>query len=166
MNSLFETDIKRGAEFSPCRTWRYALWREWGFDGKFVALLGLNPSTADEAIDDPTIKRCIRFAKDWGYDGLLMLNAYGFRATKPRVMKAATDPNGPGNDEAILIRIAQAELVVAAWGVHCEATRSQALLQLIGRTVHCLGKTKGGHPTHPLYIKADTKPEVFWEPSE
>lgn len=153
----------KGAEFSPCRTWRYALWREWDFGSRCnrVAFVGLNPSTADETADDPTIRRCIRFAKDWGYDGLVMLNAYGFRATDPADLKAAADPVGPGNDEAIARLGRTVEMVVAAWGVHCSTAREQEICKIIGRTIHCLGFTKDGRPKHPLYLRADSKPVVF-----
>lgn len=153
----------RGAEFSECRTYRYSLWRRWRWDGNAsqVMFIGLNPSTADEIENDPTIRRCIGFAKSWGYSSLLMMNAYAFRATDPKEMKSAIDPIGPGNDEAFLVRRDQCGLIIAAWGVHCSSEREAAICRLIGRDVHCLGKTKDGRPKHPLYLRADTKPELF-----
>jgi len=158
--------MESGAEFSECRTYRYVLWRRWDWQGcaNQVMFIGLNPSTANETEDDPTIRRCIRFARDWGYGGLLMMNAYAFRATNPKVMKAAADPVGPGNDEAFGYRRSQVGMIVAAWGAHCPAERERAVCQAVGRTIHCLGKTKSGRPRHPLYLRADTKPEVFWTP--
>lgn len=101
-SSLFDLNDEwsSGAEFSPCRVWRYALWRRWDFGSRcnMVAFVGLNPSTADESLDDATIRRCINFAKSWGYDGMYMLNAYAFRATDPRDMKAFHEPIGKDND--------------------------------------------------------------------
>ena len=159
--------FESGAEFSECRTYRYVLWRRWDWQGyaNQIMFIGLNPSTADETEDDPTIRRCLRFARDWGYGGLLMMNAFAFRATDPKVMKAAADPVGPGNDEAFGYRRSQVGMIVAAWGENCPAKREQRVLQVIGQTIHCLGKTKSGRPKHPLYLRADTKPEVFWTPS-
>lgn len=158
--------IDSGAEFSECRTYRYVLWRRWAWEGfaQQVMFIGLNPSTADETKDDPTIRRCIRFAKDWGYSGLLMLNAFAFRATDPKVMKAAADPIGPGNDEALSYRRTQASLIIAAWGAHCPREREIAVCRAIGAPVYCLGRTKAGHPAHPLYLRADTQPDLFWMP--
>lgn len=167
-NDLFavESPIEAGAEFSDCRTHRYALWRRWQWQGfaNQVMFIGLNPSTADETEDDPTIRRCIRFAKDWDYGGLLMMNAFAFRATDPKDMKSASDPVGPANDEAFGQRRSQVGLIVAAWGVHCPLEREIAVCLAIGKTIHCLGRTKNGRPKHPLYLRADTKPEVFWTP--
>lgn len=157
-----------GADFSPCRTWRYALWRHWDWQGhaNCVAFIGLNPSTADETQDDPTIRRCIRFAKRWGYGGMYMLNAYAYRATDPNDMKRAADPLGPGNLEAMGYYRSRVGLIVAAWGVHCEPSHEARVCNAIGRVVHCLGKTKHGRPKHPLYLRSDTEPEVFWEPQQ
>ena len=104
--------------FSPCRTYRYALWREWiGGDG-YVMFIGLNPSTADETQDDPTIRRCIAFAKAWGYGGLSMTNLFAFRATDPKKMKAVADPIGPENDAHLLRLARDAGVIVAAWGAN------------------------------------------------
>lgn len=167
-NALFAVDspVETGAEFSDCRNYRYCLWRKWDWQGfaNQVMFVGLNPSTADETEDDPTIRRCIRFAKDWGFGGLLMMNAFAFRATDPKDMKAASDPVGPANDEAFGYRRTQVGLIVAAWGVHCPPEREIAVCRAIGKQIHCLGRTKDGRPKHPLYLRADTKPEVFWTP--
>jgi hypothetical protein len=132
---------------------------------RMCAFIGLNPSTADETLNDPTIRRCINFAKDWGYDGLYMLNAYAFRSTDPKNMQAAANPVGPDNDRFIAEITAKAELVLAAWGVHCEISRADRVCQLVNKPVYCLGKTKVGNPRHPLYIRADTAPTLFWQPN-
>lgn len=155
MTNLFNEPeiVKSGAVFSRCRTWRYYLWRTWG-DGPRVAFIGLNPSTADEKADDPTIRRCIGFAKDWGYDGLLMLNLFAFRSTKPEGLRGVADPIGPENDRTIR-RVAEliAELI-AAWGMNDFGGRGDyvsALLVPDGK-LKCLGVTKDGYPRHPLYL--------------
>lgn len=169
MSQLFDTTdtFTMGADFSPCRRYRYALWRRWGWNGyaQQCMFIGLNPSTADETEDDPTVRRCIRFAKDWGFSGMFMMNAYGFRATDPRVMKAEPEPIGDGNNEALSYRATHVGLIIAAWGVHCTEDREREVCDVIGRPIHCLGRTKSGRPKHPLYLRADTKPELFWERS-
>src|SRR4051812_29172166 len=77
-----------GAELSPCRRYRYELWRKWD-EGEVCCFIGLNPSTADETTDDATIRKCRKYAKRWGFAGMLMLNVFAFRATNPADMKAA-----------------------------------------------------------------------------
>lgn len=155
-----------GAEFSPCRTWRYALWRRWGEGGKLLAVIGLNPSTADESANDPTIRRCLDFAARWGYDGLTMLNLFAFRATLPPDMKSAADPIGPENDQALVRYCDQSSFIVAAWGTHGPFRgRDAAVLRLLAKwPIYCLRQTKGGHPEHPLYIPAATKPQIYRAP--
>lgn len=163
-------DIEKcdGAEFSRCRKYRYTLWRRWDFESELnqCMFIGLNPSTADETNNDPTVRRCIRFAKDWGFTGLLMMNAYGFRATDPKVMKAEPKPVGPGNDKAFARWGPKVGLIIAAWGTHCTEDREQNICNVLNRQVNCLGRTKAGRPKHPLYLRADTKPQLFWEPEQ
>lgn len=151
--------MNKDAVFSPCRTWRYLLTRRWD-EGDFVMFVGLNPSTADETVDDPTIRRCIRFAQDWGYSGLAMTNLFAFRATKPVDLKKAEDPIGPDNDFVLAKTASDAGLVVAAWGVHgTYRNRAQAVIASgnLG-DFKVLGTTKDGHPRHPLYMRADSVP--------
>lgn len=148
------------ATFSRCRTWRYSLSRHWDPELKAVAFVGLNPSTADETADDPTIRRCTRFARDWGYGGLVMLNLFAYRATDPRDMKAAADPVGPENDTYLQRCAERAGIVVAAWGAHGDYQgRAQDVVDrgLLG-SFTVLGLTKDGHPRHPLYMRADCRP--------
>ena len=90
--------LKTGAIFSGCRTYRYTLWRSWDRDKGDVMFIGLNPSTADETLNDPTVRRCINYAKSWGYGGIYMANMFAFRATDPKEMKQAKDPIGYRND--------------------------------------------------------------------
>lgn len=160
--------LDTGALFSPCRRWRYLLWRRWDHDKGICAFIGLNPSTADETEDDPTIRRCIRFAKDWGYGSLWMLNAYAFRATDPHVMKAqGANALGPLNNEYIAQTVALCGMVVAGWGTHCHPAREQAIAEIVNasnRPLYCLGLTKDGHPRHPLYLRADAEPLPWVHP--
>ncbi len=87
--------LQRRANFSRCRQYRYALWRQWGDGDDFMLLIGLNPSTGDHRQDNPTIRRCMGFAHDWGYSGLCVANLFAYRATYPKDLFAATDPVGP-----------------------------------------------------------------------
>lgn len=158
--------MKRSATFSPCRRYRYALWRDWrdllGEDGGFVMFVGLNPSTADETNDDPTIRRCIRFTQSWGYSRLCMTNLFAWRATKPEDMMAADNPVGPDNDATLLDLASRAAVVIAAWGVNgTHLGRDQAVRAFLPR-LHYLRLTADGHPGHPLYLPGALRP-ISWE---
>lgn len=125
--------------------------------------VGLNPSTADATLDDPTIRRCIGFAKAWGYAGLMMTNLFAWRATEPRNMLAAENPIGPDNDRVLSEAHDNAALSVAAWGAHgTYLDRHNAVRALLPR-LHYLRLTKDGHPGHPLYLPSSLKP-VKWTP--
>ena len=154
-----------GATFSKCRKYRWTLWRlEDGCEPHQLCVwLGLNPSTADEKLDDPTIRRCMRFTRDWGFKGYLMLNIFAYRATDPKVMKKQSDPIGEFNDDAIMSMTNNSGLNVAAWGTHGEfMDRGMNVRNMLAtRNLHHLGLTKHGHPKHPLYLRADSKP-ILW----
>ncbi len=156
----------RDATFSPCRLYRYALWRVWGaeqgaVDRGYVLFIGLNPSTADEKKDDPTIRRCVAFAQAWGYSGLCMANLFAFRATDPADMLAAADPVGPENDDWLVQLAHGASRVVAAWGVHgAHKARDTHVKERIP-DMHYLRLTKDGHPGHPLYLPKTLTPQPF-----
>ncbi|MHC5194686.1 DUF1643 domain-containing protein [Pseudomonas frederiksbergensis] len=150
-----------GALLSECRTYRYALWRSWETGSGYVCFIGLNPSTADETIDDRTIRRCMAFAKAWGYSGMVMLNLFAFRATDPADMLAAVDPVGPDSDRHFLEFTRSAGVVVAAWGNDgAHLGRHRAVAQIVPH-LHCLKVTKAGYPGHPLYLKGDLIPIPF-----
>ncbi len=152
-----------GAAFSRCRRYRYLLWRNWGNGDRRVAFVGLNPSTADEVKNDPTVTRCINFARNWGYDGILMLNAYGLRSTDPRGLLEVEDPVGPGTDDAIRKACEIVERVVVCWGNHCTPQREARLVRLIGhRTLLSFGCNQRGTPRHPLYLPR-TAPLSPWQ---
>lgn len=154
------------ALFSPCRKWRYSLTRRWQNGKNIAAFIGLNPSTADELYDDPTVRRCINFAKDWGYDGMWMLNVFAFRATDPRALQSVEEPIGVDND-AVIVRLAKrASLVVCAWGVHGTLGDRHLTvcrnLQKAGVPLSVLKlTTKGGHPNHPLYLPKALQPRPW-----
>lgn len=162
---LFESDMDRSAEFSPCRMWRYSLYRCWDWQGPegTLAFCCLNPSGADERLDDNTVTRCIRYAKRWGFGGFCMYNVFGFRATDPKVMQAAADPVGPGNDEALAGIRKRAGCVVAGWGNHCPPEREKAVCGLIGGSIFCLNQTQKGRPIHPLYQKLTETRKLFYD---
>jgi len=147
--------------FSPCRTYRYTLWREWIGGSGYAMFVGLNPSTADETQDDPTIRRCIAFSKAWGYSGYCMTNLFAFRATDPAVMKRHPEPIGDFNDAWLLSCAAGAGVVVAAWGTHGTHLGRDAGVRRLLRGLHYLRLTKDGHPAHPLYLPKTLTP-VEW----
>lgn len=150
--------VKRSATFSPCRRYRYALWRTWDAARPGVLFIGLNPSTADEVADDPTIRRCMGYARSWGYGGVCVANLFAWRATKPADLRAAEDPVGADND-AWLARLADgASLVVAAWGNHgAWLGRSREVAEMLP-DLHCLQRNRSGEPTHPLYLRRGLRP--------
>jgi len=149
-----------GAVFSDDRLYRYSLWRVWEADSdlRMIAFIGLNPSTADETVDDPTVRRCINFAKRWGFGGMYMLNLFGYRATDPKDMKRQHDPVGPGNSAALIQVTGAVPETVACWGSHGSyRERSSKVLDMLPtKFVYHLGVTKGGEPKHPLYLRSDT----------
>ena len=152
-----------GAHFSLCKRYRYRLWRRWAL-GKSVLFIMLNPSTATEIDDDPTIRRCIDFAKRWRFGRLDVCNAFAFRSTDPRALSAAIDPIGPANQQHVFHAASEAQMVIAAWGASVPRTYSWWPAQLIGslgREIHCLGQTANGSPRHPLYLAKTTMPVPF-----
>jgi hypothetical protein len=153
-----------GASFSRCRKWRYLLWRRWA-DGQVANFLMLNPSTADEVKLDPSCTRARLYAERWGFGALVVTNLFGWRATDPDEMKAARDPVGLQNDEAILKAAREADLVVCAWGNHgAHLGRSKRVLELLGRnktSLHALRLNGNGEPAHPLYLPAALEPRQF-----
>lgn len=157
------------AVISPCGAYRYSLSRDLGGHSPFAIFVMLNPSTADAEQDDPTIRRCIGFAKSWGCGKLFVLNLFAIRATDPKNMLSAADPEGPDNWEHFRRRFAlgahedpitrDKDVIVCAWGAH-GAHRGQDRTVMgwfdgWGITPQCFGMTQGGQPKHPLYLKAD-----------
>jgi hypothetical protein len=157
----------RGAILSPDDLYRYRLWRIWDDDRAPTAFLMLNPSTADATLDDPTIRRCVGFAKRWGSGGIVVVNLFARRATDPAELLEhdRADVVGPDNDEHLRAVFRTVDSVVCAWGAHPVVRRNRVgeVLSLIppGVEVSCLGTTKDGHPKHPLYLRADTERVPF-----
>lgn len=150
------------AEISECGTYRYVLRRDIGQPSRWVKpclFIMLNPSTADEVQDDPTIRRCIGFAEREGCTSLTVVNLFALRATDPRELKKHADPIGPLNDQRIEEMIDEHSLgiVVAAWGAHPMAKKRGMNVRAKFGPFKCLGITKDGQPKHPLYLKADER---------
>jgi hypothetical protein len=139
--------------------YRYSLNRVWDLALPMITFVLLNPSTADAVQLDPTLRRCVGFAKREGYGGMVILNLYAFRTKDPKVVLAAVDPVGPDNDR-VLADVTGT--VVAGWGTNADPARVTQALALLPR-LHALGVTKDGHPRHPLYVRADA-PLIEWTP--
>ena len=157
-------DTTSSALYSPCETYRYALTRQWGGGGRLLFVL-LNPSTATEAQNDPTVERCERRARALGYGAFRVTNIFALRETNPHKMRAAPRPIGPENDATLLHAVAWADTIVAGWGAHGahmdRGAQVAALLGQSGRAVPHLGLTKAGHPHHPLYIAYHQQPQLW-----
>lgn len=162
-------DAPSTAHYSDCECYRYALTRVWDKAGKRVHFVMLNPSTATEVQNDPTVERCERRARALGFGSFTVTNIFAWRDTDPRNMKAASDPVGPENDAAILKASMAADQIIAAWGTHGaylgRGAKVEAVLRKLETPIYHLGLSKAGHPKHPLYI-AYTQQPVLWEPSE
>ncbi|WP_375688883.1 DUF1643 domain-containing protein [Pseudooceanicola sp. LIPI14-2-Ac024] len=154
------------ATYSTCETYRYALERSWDPDGPRIAYVMLNPSTASELANDPTVERCERRARAMGYGAFRVVNLFAFRATAPADLRRAEAPEGPGNPGAIAAACDWADMVLAAWGVHgAHRGAGPALaadLAARGQAMHHLGLTRDGHPRHPLFVAYSTLPAP-WE---
>jgi hypothetical protein len=178
VSALFETTshVHRSAEISECGRYRWWLRRSWQlWDGQGLHVQGkgvccfvmLNPSTADGMQDDPTIRRCIGFARDWGYNTLSVRNLFPWRATDPKELKNPNvDVFGGDRGESELLAACTADFVLAAWGGDVPFGRGERAVKLFqhhfpGKPLHCLGKTKSGNPRHPLYVKASAVPIPF-----
>jgi hypothetical protein len=156
--------VTGGATFSRDRRFRYRLWRRWDGSLPVVAFVMLNPSTADASQDDPTIRRCIGFARSWGFGGVEIVNLFAYRATDPRELRRMRHPVGPRNDRAIAAATSRAAVTVVAWGAGRPPERTARVARLLrGRDVRQLRLTKEGHPAHPLYLRKDVTP-AHWRP--
>lgn len=159
---MFETLLESGAEFSKDKRYRYALWRVWGPSAKRLVIIGLNPSTADETNNDPTIRRCITFADREKCDGLIMLNLFAWRSTDPTLLTHLDDPIGPKNIETIEdYTVSPDHKIVLAWGTQRVAKKQGPVvikhLQQRGCKLYSFGLAKSGAPKHPLYLRSNTK---------
>lgn len=151
------------AVISDCGKYRYTLTRKWN-DKPTCVFVMLNPSTASADTDDNTIRRCVSYAKAWGYGSLTVVNLYAYRATDPKQLWIVDDPIGPANDAHIRSVIKMVKRVVVAWGANADKERARVVLDMIRELDHealCLGKTKDGHPKHPLYLSAKLVPTLL-----
>ncbi|MEE4661844.1 MAG: DUF1643 domain-containing protein [Halieaceae bacterium] len=143
------------------RQYRYSLWRIWDRSLPAVLFIGLNPSTADARRDDPTLVRCMGFARDWGFGGVYTVNLFAFRATDPEVMKRARHPVGRDNDNVILATAARAQCLVAAWGNDgAWRGRGEAVRSMLPG-LHYLKLNATGQPAHPLYLPRGLHPMAW-----
>lgn len=151
----------RAAYISADGVYRYWLQRRWATAGGVCNFIMFNPSTADAKVDDPTIRRCVSFARRWGYGELVVTNLYAFRSTDPKVLLAATvDKIGSDNDQVILTTAWAAKRVICAWGIlggaRGEAVRRDLMDELIH--LYALRILATGEPAHPLYLPSDLDP--------
>jgi len=155
---------KKDALLSLDKRYRFRLERHWDGGVGLVTWIMLNPSTADADEDDATIRRCVAFSKSWGFCGMVVVNLYAWRATDPKELYAAEAEGkntvGSCNDGHILRATREADLVIAAWGAATGPIEGRTQrLQVFIDNLHDLGVTKDGHPKHPLYLPASTKPQ-------
>lgn len=147
--------MNMGADISPDGMYRYRLWRLWG-QGPLLGFIGLNPSTADAQIDDPTIRKCVGFARRAGFGGIEVCNLFAFRSRWPRALGEAADPVGPDNDSFLLAMAGRVAACVACWGNHGGLWGRDAVVEalLLSRRIQlkCLAVTAKGKPSHPLML--------------
>jgi hypothetical protein len=170
-DELFPTAIERGATISPCEKYRWSLSRRWDPNKNMLGWIMLNPSTADASVDDPTIRRCIRFARDWGYGGIIVTNLFPYRATDPSELRDVANLFGadayPAANAAAFDLILSCNLICVAWGsVSWEPAQIRARAVLHDLAAHkrlpvCLGMTADKSPRHPLYVRADAIPFAY-----
>jgi hypothetical protein len=160
-----KADAHSTALYSDCERYRYALTRIWDPSGHRAFFIMLNPSTATEVQNDPTVERCERRARTLGFGAFRVANIFAWRDTDPKKMRRAADPVGPHNDATILEGCDWANQVICAWGTHGEhLARGAAVETLLRATNHPLfhlGLTKAGHPKHPLYTAYTVQPEPW-----
>lgn len=166
--------MNRTTQLSSNRKYRYTLWRQWlaefakdrpaNYKPGYVLFIMLNPSTADETKDDPTIKRCIGFAQRWGYEEMCVVNLFALRATDPAELYQHPSPKGELNDGFIIEAAREAALIVCAWGNHGDLlNRDLAVLKLLrrGKQVFALRETRTNQPAHPLYLPKYLDPQPY-----
>lgn len=155
----------KGAIIDETGKYRYQLWRIWDETKPLVVFIMLNPSTADANEDDPTIRRCMNYARSWGYGGIKVVNLFAYRATDPKELSKVVDPVGPDNHLHVISALNESNgIVIAAWGAKASKIKtSYKILDILKfhSNICCLERTKDGFPKHPLYLKADLKP-VKW----
>lgn len=158
------------AEISPCGRYRYVLrrrWTDYPSHNKTAVFVMLNPSTADASKDDPTIRKCVGFAKRWGLDGIAVVNLFAWRSPNPGDLLLADEPIGPENDKWISEVTSDPHAsVFAAWGSHGEIHRARvrAVCALIPAAMRCLALSMSGQPRHPLMLSYKAVPQPWERP--
>ncbi|MBD2020646.1 DUF1643 domain-containing protein [Leptolyngbya sp. FACHB-36] len=149
--------MQLGAVLDPTTTYRYSLWRSWNSDAPRIGFVMLNPSRADATVNDPTIRRCIRFAQTWNFGSLEVVNLFAYRTADPSTLRHVADPIGSENDRYLTAFGDRVACILLAWGNGGTLLgRDRAVLPLFAqRPVYCIGTTKLGQPRHPLYVRAD-----------
>lgn len=162
---LKEDIIKSDAIFSEDKKYRYLLSRQWQKAKPQVCFIMLNPSTATENVDDPSVRKCGEYARKWGYGGISIMNIFGFRSTDPKELKKVIDPIGKENDDHLLVNALFCDIVVCAWGMHSlyknRGVGIKTLLEKHGVPLYYLELSKTGVPKHPLYLKGNLQP-IKW----
>jgi hypothetical protein len=153
-----------GAVFNVNYRYRYSLWRAWSAYHPRILFVLLNPSTANEQKNDPTIRRCMGFAQAWNSGSMEVVNLFAYRATNYRDLFNISDPVGPENNRFLMQALERCSTVVLGWGTRGTLlSRDRQVMSLLaGRNdLHCLGITKDGQPRHPLYVKGNTSLVTF-----
>lgn len=156
--------MHKGAILSSCKKHRLQLWREWDSNLPKVLFIMLNPSTADDQQDDPTLRRCIDFAKQWGFGGLYIGNLYSFRATDPWSLLNVSKFSHRDNYKHLLTMANQCQLVVCAWGNYPVIKKLGIPLNVFNhleQKLYCIALSKASKPKHPLYLKKSLTPIPF-----
>ncbi len=160
-------DAASTAVYSDCENYRYSLTRIWDDTTPRVLFVMLNPSTATEVQNDPTVERCERRARTLGYGAFCVCNIFAYRATDPKNMRKQVDPVGPENNNVINIAAAWANDIVCGWGTHGEhmdrGPEIEKILRAQPKPLTHLGLSKAGHPKHPLYIGYKVQPLLWHE---
>ncbi len=158
-------DAASTAVYSDCERYRYLLTRVWNDAGRRALFIMLNPSTATEVQNDPTVERCERRARALGFGAFRVTNIFAWRDTDPKALLRAVEPVGEANDKTILDSTGWADQIICAWGAHgAHLDRGAAVAAMLRGTdlpLFHLGLTKAGHPKHPLYIGYAVKPEPW-----
>lgn len=157
--------IHSNATISPCNKYRYVLRRTWNERISAIGIVALNPSTADATADDPTVKKCVKLARFWGYGGIVLVNLFAWRATEKKEIKTIYDPIGPNNDKEIQKALNDVDDVLVAWGEYGaylnRSTKVRAILKQLPKKYVCIKQNISGEPTHPLYQKDDSANQLF-----
>ena len=151
-------DIEYGAIFDITERYRYSLWRAWSPYHPRMAFILLNPSTADEHKNDPTIRRCISFAQAWNFGSIEVVNLFAYRATDYRELFKASEPIGTENNHFLVQAVEHSPLIVLGWGARgtfLNRDRQVMTLLTARNDFSCLGLTKNRQPRHPLYVKGN-----------